>query len=186
MRTESVGAGRSSPHAAALGPITDPMPRLFAEFEALLDRHEAALACCDRIEAALLDQMEYPRVPLRPDWDGSPRYAADTLAIAQDVPPGRHRRRLERVLHRRQRRWDAAAHAAGLTAAQVREADLDGAVFDSADGLLATPAWTLDAVVLKLLVLLSTREPGPSACGTSPWRELRPILQDLKRLAGDG
>ncbi|WP_244479741.1 hypothetical protein [Methylobacterium sp. Leaf111] len=178
-----MGPEQPSPQAVSFGPLTDPMPRLFAAFQALLERHEAALADCDRIETALLAQMDYPRVSLRPDWDGSRRYAADALSIAQEGLPGRHRRRLERVLQRRQRRWDAAAHAAGLTAAQAHEVELDGAVLDTADRLLATPAWTLDAVMLKLFVLLSTREPGPHAGATTRWRELRLILMDLQGLA---
>jgi hypothetical protein len=182
---EILGAEQPSPQAVSFGPLTDPMPQLFAAFEALLERHEAALADCDRIETALLAQMDYPRVSLGPEWDGSRRYAADALSIVQEGLPGRHRRRLERVFQRRQRRWDVAAHAAGLTAAQVREAELDGAVLDTADWLLATPAWTLDAVVLKLLVLLSTREFGPAAAATSPWRELRLILMDLQGLAAN-
>lgn len=182
---EVLDAEQPSPQAVSFGPLTDPMPRLFAGFQALLERHEAALADCDRIEAALLAQMDYPRVSLHPEWDGSRRYAADALSIAQEGLPGRHRRHLERVLQRRQRRWDAAAHAAGLTAAQVREVELNGGVLDTANGLLATPAWTLDAVVLKLLVLLSTHEPGPAAAATSPWRELRLILIDLRGLAAN-
>ncbi|WP_458436929.1 hypothetical protein [Methylorubrum extorquens] len=35
----------------------DPMPRLFAEFQALLDRHAAAIVTRDGIEAALVDQI---------------------------------------------------------------------------------------------------------------------------------
>ncbi len=186
IAAESVGAGLPSLGAASLGPVTDPMARLFAEFRALLDRHETALACCDRLEATLLAQMEYPRVPLPPDWESSRRHAADVLTIVQNIPPGHHQRRLRRVLQRRKRRWDEAARRAGLTDAQSHEAALDAAVLDMANGLLATPARTLNAVVLKLVVLLSTQEPGPSASVTSPWRELRLILQDLRGLAAGG
>lgn len=182
---EILGAEQPSPRAVSFRPPTEPMPRLFAGFQGLLERHEAALANCDRIETALLAEMDYPRVSLHPEWDGSRRYAADTLSIVQEGLPSRHRRRLERVLERRQRRWDVAAQTAGLTAAQMHEAALDGAVLGTANGLLATPAWTLDAVVLKLLVLLSTHEPGPAACGTSPWRELRLIFMDLRGLAAN-
>ena len=39
----------------------DPMPRLFAEFQALLDRHAAAIVTRDGIEAALVDQIGWPR-----------------------------------------------------------------------------------------------------------------------------
>ncbi|WP_246686364.1 MULTISPECIES: hypothetical protein [unclassified Methylobacterium] len=156
---------------------------MFAEFQALLDRHEAALAYCDCIEATLLGQMDYPRVPLPPDWDGSHRYAGDAGTIAHVISSSRHRRRLQRVLQRRQRRWAEAAQRTGLTAAQGQEAALDAAVLDLADVLLTTPARTLDAVVLKLGVLLSTREPGSHAETTSPWRELRLILVDLRGLA---
>ncbi|KQO66627.1 hypothetical protein ASF18_12920 [Methylobacterium sp. Leaf89] len=183
---EAVGAEQPSSKAAFLDPVADPIQRLFAEFQALLDRHEAALAYCDRIEATLLGQMDHPRVPLPPAWDGARRQAADALTILQAVLPGRQQHRLQRVLQRRQRRWDEAAHNAGLTAALVAEAELDGAVLDKADGLLATPARTLDAVVLKLLVLLSIREPEPVTCGLSQSRELRLILMDLRGLADRG
>ncbi|TXM81378.1 hypothetical protein FV223_29700 [Methylobacterium sp. WL116] len=63
---------------------------------------------------------------------------------------------------------------------------MDRAVLDGADGLLATPARTHDAVVLKLIVLLSLQEPGPRAGAMSPWRELRLILEDLRGLAAGG
>ncbi|WP_246687905.1 MULTISPECIES: hypothetical protein [unclassified Methylobacterium] len=92
-----MGPEQPSSKAASLDPVVDPIPRLFAEFQALVDRHEAALACCDRLEATLLGQMDYPRVPLPPDWDGSHRYAGDSGTIARVVPSGRHRR-LQRVL----------------------------------------------------------------------------------------
>ena len=183
LRRRATGAGRPPPQAPAHGPVTDPIPGLFAEFRALLDRHEAALADCDRIEATLLGQMDYPRVPLPPDWEGTRRHAADALTIAQAVLPGRNQRRLQRVLQRRQRRWDEAAQRAGLTAAQAAEAALDGAVLDLAEELLATSARTVNGVVLKLLVLLSTQEPGRSERGLSPWRDLRSILMDLRGLA---
>jgi len=182
----AVGVRQPSSRVAASKPITDPIARLFAEFRVMLDRHAVALSGCDRIEAALLAQIGSPRVPLSAGWDGAPRFATNAGTIDDAMPPGRHRRRLQRVLQRRQRRWDEAARGAGLTAAQAREAALDGAVIDLADALLATPARTLDAVVLKLVVLLSTQEPGPSACSLSPWRELRLILVDLRGLAADG
>ncbi|WP_187276291.1 hypothetical protein, partial [Methylobacterium sp. WL116] len=139
IKKEVAGSGRPSPYPGDPGPFIDLIPRLFAEFQELVDRHEAALACCDRIEATLLAQMDYPRVPLPPDWDGSHRYAGDTGTIARVISLGRHRRRLQRVLQRRQRRWDEAADQAGLTTAQEGEAALDRAVLDGADGLLATP-----------------------------------------------
>lgn len=44
----------------AAGAPVDPMPRFFAEFCALLDRHAAALAACDRIEAGLIIWVGYP------------------------------------------------------------------------------------------------------------------------------
>ncbi|WP_419827299.1 hypothetical protein [Sphingomonas sp.] len=174
---------RYRPGAAYVGPGANPMPQLFAELQALLGRHDVALAACDRVEAALLAEVGYPRVRLPRGADGTPRYAADAATIAETVPPGRRRDRLRWVLRCRQRRWDAAACRTGFTSAQVDEAALDGAVLDASDALLTTPAWTRQAVVLKLLVLLTTQEPGPSACETSPWRELRLILLDLRGLA---
>ncbi|WP_342163482.1 hypothetical protein [Methylobacterium sp. SD21] len=178
--------GWPSLQTTTLGPIVDPMPRLFAEFRALLDRHEAALAACDRIEATLTAQIGPPRVALPPDEDGVRRHATDASTLTEALPLGPHRRRLQRALQRRQRRWDEAARRAGLTGALLSEAAFDEAVLDHADGLIATPARTLDAVVIKLLVLLSSREPGPSAAGLSPWRELRTILQDLRGLVATG
>jgi len=179
---EAVGAEQPSSTAASFDPVADPIQRLFAKFQALLDRHEAALAWCDRLEATLLGQMDYPRVPLPPDWEGTRHFAADVSTIDDTILPGRHRRRLHRVLQRRQRRWDEAAQGAGLATAQAREAALDEAVLDQADTTLATPVWSSHAIVLKLLVLLSTREPNPSAYILSPWRELRLILMNLRGL----
>lgn len=170
----------------AAGAPIDSMPRLFAEFCALLDRHAAALAACDRIEAGLIIRVGYPRVTLPRGADGGRRYTADAAAVMQAVPPGRDRQRLMHRLARRQHRWDAAAREAGLLEAQLREALLDGAVLTAADSVLATPAWTYHAVGLKLMVLLSVHAPGPAADATTPWRELRLILADLDRLAGEG
>lgn len=160
----------------------DPVPRLFAEFQALLDRHAAAIVARDGIEAALIDRIGWPRVALPGDSDSEPRYAAELAEIARAVPPGRRRQRLEQRLRRRQRRWDEAAAMVGLAEADLHEATLDGAVLAAAEALLTTPAWTAPAVVLKLLVLLSVHAPGPASDETSPWRELRLILADLGRL----
>lgn len=167
---------------AGTGTLIDPMPRLFAEFRALLDRHDAALAACDRVEAQLLAHVGFPRVSLPGGADGVRRHAADAATIARAVPPGRCRQRLLHRLHRRQRRWDAAARAAGLPEAELHEATLDGAVLAAADSLLATPGWTCHAVVLKLLVLLAVHAPGSVADEATPWRELRLILADLDSL----
>jgi hypothetical protein len=160
----------------------DPMPRLFAEFQALLDRHAAAIVTCDSIEAALVDRIGWPRVALPGGSDSGPRYAAELAEIARAVPPGRHHQRLEQSLRRRQRRWNEAAATLGLAEADLHEATLDGAVLAAAQALLATPAWTFHAIVLKLLVLLSVHAPGSASDETSRWRELRLILADLGRL----
>ncbi|EHP92274.1 hypothetical protein [Methylorubrum extorquens] len=157
----------------------DPVPRLLGEFQALLDRHAAAIVTRDGIEAALVDQIGWPRVALPGGSDSEPRYAAELAEIARAVPPGRHRQRLEQRLRRRQRRWDEAAATVSLAEADLQEATLDGAVLAAAQALLVTPAWTVHAIVLKLLVLLSVHAPGPAFDGTSPWRELRLILTDL-------
>ncbi|CAO4136948.1 hypothetical protein [Methylorubrum extorquens] len=70
----------------------------------------------------------------------------------------------------------------GLAEADLQEATLDGAVLAAAQAFLVMPAWTIHALVLKLLVLLSVHAPGPAFDDTSPWRELRLILADLSRL----
>lgn len=86
----------------------DPMPRLFAEFQALLDRHAAAIVTRDGIEAALVDQIGWPRVALPGGSDSEPCCAAELAEIARAVAPGCRRRRLERRLRRRQRSEAAA------------------------------------------------------------------------------
>ncbi|MCP2080866.1 UNVERIFIED_ORG: hypothetical protein J2W74_002052 [Methylorubrum zatmanii] len=52
----------AEPHRRNAGTSTliDPMLWLFAEFRALLDRHEAALAACDRVEAQILAHVGLP------------------------------------------------------------------------------------------------------------------------------
>lgn len=180
IRARAVGSDsqRACPECCDLG--TDPMPRLFAEFQGRLDRHAAALASRDRIEAELVARLGFPRVALPRDTDGAPRHAADAAAIARVVPSGRRRQRLARRL---QRRWNNAALQLGLIEAELREASLDGAVLAAAASLLTTPAWTCEAVVLKLVVLLSVHAPGPAADAVTPWRELRRVLADLAALA---
>ena len=161
------------------------MPRLFTELRTLLDRHEAALGRCDAIEARLVAEVGYPRVALPREARGRTRNAADEATLLAHVPPGRGRQRRVAILAARQGRWDAAAAAEGLLAAQLVEAALDAAALTAADDLLATPAWTLRAVALKLVVLLSLHEPGPVEAECPPWRELRLILHDLGRLAAE-
>jgi hypothetical protein len=60
----SVGAdqGRACRADAASG--ADPMPRLFAEFQALLDRHAAEIVTREGIEAALVARIGWTRVAL--------------------------------------------------------------------------------------------------------------------------
>ena len=99
--------------------------------------------------ATLTAQIGPPRVALPPDEDGVRRHATDPSTLTEALPLGPHRRRLQRALQRRQRRWDEAARRAGLTGALLSEAAFDEAVLDHADGLIATPARTLDAVVIK-------------------------------------
>lgn len=160
----------------------DTIPDLFAAFEALLVRHEAAIWRCDRLEAFLLAELEHPRVRL-PMPAGCPvRYAADVDTIIRFVPPGRRRWRLMQVLLRRQRAWTRGARACGLTRAQAQEATLDAAVHETATTLLATPATTLGDISTKILVLLASQEPGGAFRDVSPWSELRSILADLARL----
>ncbi|WP_331288721.1 MULTISPECIES: hypothetical protein [Methylobacteriaceae] len=55
----------------------------------------------------------------------------------------------------------------GLAEADLHEAILDGAVLAAARALLATPAWTFQALVLKFLVLLSVHVPGAASDETS-------------------
>lgn len=160
----------------------DPIPALFSAFEAALAKHEAALWRCDRLEAWLLAELDYPRVQL-PTPAGIPvRYAADPDTIAQYVPAGRGRYRLQQVLLRRQQAWTRGARACGLTRAQEQEATLDTAVREAAATLIATPARTLDATRTKLLVLLAVQDPGEAFHDSSPWRELRFLLVDLNGL----
>ena len=100
------------------------------------------------------------------------------------MPPCRRRRRLEELLRHRQRRWDAAAAESGLLEAKLHAASFDEAVLTAADTLLGMPAWTYEAITLKLVVLLSVRAPGPALDDATPWRELHLILTDLGWLAG--
>ena len=66
----------------------DPMLRLFAEFQALLDRHAAAIVTRDGIEAAFVDRIVRPRVSLPGGSDGEPRYAAELTT--KGIPSGWH------------------------------------------------------------------------------------------------
>lgn len=157
----------------------DPIPDLFSAFEAAVIRHEAALWRCDRLEAWLLAELDCPRVRLPTPAGTSTRYAADPATIAQYVPPGRRRHRLQQVLLHRQQAWARGAHACGLTRAHQREASLDTAVREAAARLIAAPTPTLGGIRTKLLVLLAVQGPGETFRDHSPWRELRRLLLDL-------
>lgn len=160
----------------------DPIPDLFSAFEAAVIRHEAALWRCDRLEAWLLAELDHPRVRL-PAPAGAPvRYAADSDTIAQHLPPGRRRYRLQQILLHRQQAWARGARACGLTRAQEHEVTLNTAVREAAATLIAAPARTLDAIRTKLLVLLAVQEPGEAFRDSSPWRELRLLILDLNSL----
>jgi len=171
-----------SGYPACAPPAADPIPNLFSAFEAAVIRHEAALWRCDRLEAWLLAELDHPRVQL-PAPAGTPVcYAADPDTIAQHLPPGRRRYRLQQVLLRRQQAWARGARACGLTRAQEQETTLDTAVRQAAATLLASPARTLAAIRTKLLVLLAVQEPGEAFRDSSPWRELRLLLRDLNSM----
>ncbi|MRI57326.1 hypothetical protein D8770_25835 [Methylobacterium sp. DB1607] len=159
------------------------MSDLFGAFEALLIKHEAALWRCDRLEAWLLAELDHPRVQLPTLAGTSIRYAADADTIAQHVPPGRRRYRLQQILLRRQQAWIRGARACGLTPALGQEAALDTAVHEAAAKLIATPARTVGGIRTKLLALIAVQEPGEAFCDSSPWRELRLLLADLNTLA---
>ncbi|GJE34592.1 hypothetical protein [Methylobacterium oxalidis] len=172
-----------SAEATLYGSSSEPIIDLFLAFEALLAKHEAALWRCDRREAWLQSELDYPRVPL-PTPAGSPiRYAADAETVDQHVPPGRRRYRLQQVLHHRQQAWERGARACGVTRAQEQEAALAEAVYTAAETLLGTPATTLTEIRFKLLVLLATQDPGEAFRDASPWRELHLILTDVSAQA---
>lgn len=173
-------AGRASEGESRQDTIAD----LFVTFEHLLTRHEAALWRCDRLEAWLLAELDLPRVRLPTPTGLQERYAADLNTIAQHVPPGRRRYRLQQVLLRRQGAWARGSNACGLTRAQEQEAALDAAVDQAAAALLATPARTLDDIRTKLIVLLIMDEPGEAFQDSSPWRDLQLLLRDLDALIG--
>lgn len=160
----------------------DSISDLFGAFEALLIKHEAALWRCDRLEAWLLAELNHPRVKL-PTPAGIPiHYAADADTIAQHVPSGRRRYRLQQILLRRQQAWIRGARACGLSRAQGQEAALDTAVREAAAKLTATPARTVGGIRTKLLALIAVQEPGEAFRDSSPWRELRLLLADLNTL----
>lgn len=180
---EAVGSNQTEGAASLVVPRPDIIPALFAAFDTLLTRHEAALWRCDRLEAWLLAELDYPRVQL-PTPAGTPiRYAADLETVARFVPPSRRRHRLQQVLRQRQETWCRGARACGLIRAQEQEAALDQAVRQAADALLATPATTSAGIRLKVLVLLAMQEPGKAFRTSSPWRELRLILADLNTMS---
>lgn len=171
-----------SAEATLCGFPSESITDLFIAFEALLAKHEAALWRCDRREAWLQSELDYPRV-LLPTPAGAPiRYAADAETVAQHMPPGRRRYRLQQVLRRRQQAWERGARACGLTRAQEQEAALAEAVRAAAATLLATPATTLTGIRLKLLVLLATQDPDEAFRDVSPWRDLHLILADVSAL----
>lgn len=174
---------------AASVPSHDPIPRLFAQFEALTAAHERALARVDRSEAGLVARLGWPRVPL-PMVPGAPAlFAADPDTIDRHIAPGPRARRLKRRLCRRQRAWDTAAVACGLSDAQRHEASVARAVRAVGAVLLTQPAATLASVRLKLVVLLALHAPGGTCDVAEPWRSLRGALADITALAaacGDG
>ncbi|CAO4181184.1 hypothetical protein [Methylorubrum extorquens] len=177
--TSASAPAQSTAGSSAPDSISD----LFVAFEALLTKHEASLWRCDRLEAWLLAELDHPRVQL-PTPAGIPsRHAADAVTIAQHVPPGRRRYRLQQILLRRQQAWIRGARACGLTKAQEQEAALDTAVRDAAATLIAAPARTVGGIRTKLLVLLAVQQPGEAFRASSPWRELRLLLADLDTLA---
>lgn len=74
---QSRGAEQRRASRADTASNADPVPRLFAEFHALLDLPAAATVTRDGIEAALVDRIGWPRVAL-PD-------SSDTLVYRQEV-----------------------------------------------------------------------------------------------------
>jgi hypothetical protein len=116
IAVQSKGAEQRRASQADSVSNADPVPRLFAEFQALLDRHAAAIVTRDGIEVALVDRIGWPRVALSGGSDSEPRYAAELAEIARAVPRRRRRQRLKQRL----RRWDEAAATVGLAEADLQ------------------------------------------------------------------
>lgn len=171
---------------SAPAPPDDPIPRLFAQFEALTAAHERALARADRLEGGLVARLGWPRVRLPAPPGAAPQFAAEADTIDRYCLPGPRARRLKRRLRRRQRLWDAEADACGLTDALRHEASVARAVRAVGAVLTAQPAATLAGLRLKLVVLLALHAPGGACDATEPWRGLCSALVDFGALAAQG
>lgn len=180
--------GRSADAPAApLSALPDPDETilvLWRQLDEALARRDRTTAERDRLEAALVKQIGYPRVRLPTRPGAAPAYAADAWTIDRHFGPGRRRlrQRLRRQLRQRQRAWDDAAHGTGL-AQTIVDGDAAHAVVSTATAaLLATPARTIAGLRIKLAVVIATGEPGPAYRDTFPWLQLRQLLADLDQL----
>ena len=173
-------------HAAAETPEPDDAVhlRLWRQLDDALRRRDHAIVNRDRLEATLVKQLGCPRVQL-PTEPGTPlRFAADPFTIDRVLGPGRDRlrQRLKTHLQRRRHAWHQAAHVAGLPQALAAEDAAFHAVEQATVALLDTPAITLVAIRLKLVVLLAKHAPGAADRNEAPWADLHRLLVDLDRV----
>ncbi len=172
-------------HAAAETPEpADVHVRLWRHLDDALRRRDQAIVNRDRLEATLVRQLGYPRVQL-PTATGTPlRFAADAFTIDRILGPGRHRlrQRFKAHLQRRRLAWHQAAHVACLPQALAAEDAAFQAVEQATVALLDTPATTLVAIRLKLVVVLAKHAPGAADQNEAPWADLRRLLVDLDRV----
>ena len=158
--------------------------RLWRQLDDALRRRDEAIVNRDRLEASLVQQLGYPRVQL-PTEPGTPlHFAADGFTIDRILGPGRNRlrQRLKAHLQRRRHAWHQAAHVAGLPQALAAEDAAFQAVEQAAVALFDTPATTLVAIRLKLVVLLAKHAPGAADRNEAPWSDLCRLLVDLDRV----
>ena len=179
-----LGAPFLSPAVAETPEPDDVHLRLWRQLDDALRRRDQAIANRDRIEATLVQQLGYPRVQLPTEPGIPPRFAADPFTIDRILGPGRHRLRqhLKAHLQRRRHAWHQATQIAGLPQALAAEDAAFQPVEQATVALLDTPATTLVAIRLKLVVLLAKHAPGAADQNEAPWADLRRLLVDLDRV----
>jgi hypothetical protein len=128
--------------------------------------------------------LGFPRV-LISSPSQSPVYAtcqSDIDAKLEEIPvTEEHRQRLHLDFAAQQERWDAAAEASGMSAADRNEVEAWKKAEQLAQSLFALRAQNVLGVIIKLSLILRTGE--AQACADEhPWPQIRSAYDDLRSL----
>lgn len=165
----------------------DPVLTLWQEWQQAQAEAEACRAKWQGLESTLFRTVGFPSVPVAAPDDGSIVHVIahddieDLLGDAGETAALRARLHADLASH--QARWNGAAASLQFDTAEAQYDAADARAAVLGETLLKTPAGTIAGIAAKLALVITIGEPSAHD-QQFPWRHLREVLADLRRLAG--